>query len=609
MPDFSFLAERRENAIVELDRFLQNECGAIRLPDAVAGEVPLRGYIVGWELALQCSEQVRRLHIYIDSTFPFSVPHFLLVDRPPFLTWPHIEPDGVLCLASDSVAIDSTQPSEVARRLFVEGAFPLIEECETGRNRDDLRSEFHSYWNYDLDGELPIWSLLDPHGPSRQVRVWRGQGISVVGETELGVLSWLRKLYGNKKSFESAQKSCLLWLDRPLLPSEYPKRAADVWRLAGDVESGQELLESVADAESSSFRLVLGAMSNNGPCFASLGLSAPIVSDVRGQRHRDPINDGFRTGHLPQSVLAQRVFNTSQSVSRGRVERADRSWIHGRDQDGRQNELRTSRIAIIGCGSIGGAVAKQLAMAGAGDILLIDPELLSWSNVGRHILGANYVTTFKATTLQEELQRGFPHSKFSARTDKLEQVLEVSPELLRDRNLILCATGNWSVEGLLNTWHFNESEIAHIVYAWTEPNACAGQAVAIRRGSSCFQCGMSSRGDAKVTVTSWPESRKLLHEPACGAVYQPYGPVELTWTTTLASSLVLDCLLGKISESTHRVWAGPRALLHDAGGEWSPDWIGGKAERECGGFLEERAWGKDANCAVCNTLCTSGQGN
>jgi molybdopterin/thiamine biosynthesis adenylyltransferase len=607
MPDFSVLAERRENAIAELDRFLQNECGAIRLSDAVAKEVPLRGYIVGWELALQCSEQVRRLHIYIDSTFPFSVPHFLLMDRPPFLTWPHIESDGVLCLASESVAIDPTEPSEVARRLFVESAFPLIRGCEAGRNREDLRSEFHSYWNYELEGALPTWSLLEPHGPSRQVRIWRGPGISVVGETEDGILSWLRNLYGNKKIVESTQKSCVLWLDQPLLPSEYPKRGADVWQLASTLRGGQELLRAMVDTESNSFRLVLGARSDNGPCFGSLGLSAPIVSKVCGQGRRDPINDGFRVGYLSPSLLAQRIFNTSQHVSRGRVERADRSWIHGRDQDGRQNALRTSRIAIIGCGSIGGAVAKQLAMVGVGDILLIDPELLSWSNVGRHILGANHVSTFKATSLQEELQKGFPHSKFSARTDRLEQLLEVSPELFRDRNLILCATGNWSVEGLLNTWHFRESEIAHIVYAWTEPNACAGQAVAIMRGSSCFQCGMSPRGDAKLTVTSWPESRKVLHEPACGAVYQPYGPVELTWTTALSSSLVLDCLLGKISESTHRVWAGPKALLHAAGGEWSPDWIGGKAERECGGFQEERAWGKDANCAVCNPLCTSGQ--
>jgi molybdopterin/thiamine biosynthesis adenylyltransferase len=609
MPDSTFLAERRENAIAELDRFLRNECGAVRLPDAVAREVPMRSYVVGWELALQCSEQVRCLHVYVDSIFPFSMPRFLLLDRPPFRTWPHIEPDGVLCLASEAVSIDSTVPSEVARRLLVEGAYPLIGECETGRNREDLRSEFHSYWNYDLDGALPTWSLLDPHGPSRQVRIWRGQGISIVGETETSILGWLRNLFGNKKTFDSTQESCFIWLDQPLLPSEYPMRAADVWHLASNVRGGQELLRTMVDTESSSFCLVFGAMSNNGPCFGSLGLAAPMVSDVRGQRRRDPINDGFRTGHLPKSLLAQRIFNTSQKVSRGCIERADASWIHGRDQDGRQNELRASRIAIIGCGSIGGAVAKQLAMAGLGDILLIDPELLNWSNVGRHILGANHVGTFKSITLQAELQRSFPHSHFGARKDKLERVLEDSPELLRDRHLILCATGNWSVESLLNTWHLDEREVLHIVYAWTEPNACAGQAVAIRQGSSCLQCGMSPRGDAKLTVTSWPESSKLLHEPACGAVYQPYGPVELTWTTALTSSLVLDCLLGKVSESTHRIWAGPRALLRDAGGTWSPHWIGGKAERECGGFQEDRAWGRDANCAVCNPLRTSGQQN
>ena len=70
--------------------------------------------------------------------------------------------------------------------------------------------------------------------------------------------------------------------------------------------------------------------------------------------------------------------------------------------------------------------------------------------------------------------------------------------------------------------------------------------------------------------------------------------------TALASALALDCLLGKISSSTHRIWAGPKALLDAAGGSWNADWIRERKEREGGGFLEERIWAKDATCPVCN---------
>jgi hypothetical protein len=59
-------------------------------------------------------------------------------------------------------------------------------------------------------------------------------------------------------------------------------------------------------------------------------------------------------------------------------------------------------------------------------------------------------------------------------------------------------------------------------------------------------------------------------------------------------------LLKKIPESTHRIWAGPRQLLADAGGTWNKEWINGKVEREAGAFQEERPWIKDGSCSVCS---------
>ena len=55
--------------------------------------------------------------------------------------------------------------------------------------------------------------------------------------------------------------------------------------------------------------------------------------------------------------------------------------------------LAGKRIALIGCGTIGGFLAELLVKAGAGmnggDLALIDPEILLPQNVGRHRLGLN----------------------------------------------------------------------------------------------------------------------------------------------------------------------------------------------------------------------------
>jgi hypothetical protein len=137
------------------------------------------------------------------------------------------------------------------------------------------------------------------------------------------------------------------------------------------------------------------------------------------------------------------------------------------------------------------------------------------------------------------------------------------------------------------------------LYAWTEPNACAGHAVLIVRGGACLQCGFSLSGDCKLQVTEWPRDKKEQTEPACGAVFQPYGPIELLGTISIAASLALDALLGKATVAKHRIWAEPESLLSDAGGTWSEKWINGNLERSKGGFQEERVWERDPLCDVC----------
>jgi sulfur-carrier protein adenylyltransferase/sulfurtransferase len=598
MPDAQPLAERRTRALTELDRFLSVECRAVRLPEADVRAIPERHFIAGWQLAVQPVRETRRLNLYVDAIFPFSIPRFLLVDGPPFLTWPHIEKDGVLCLSDGALPLDSSRPAAIASDLLPM-AYRLLTNCELGKNQEDFRAEFLSYWNWKISpGTVTLYSLLTPAGPSRRIHIWLGQGFAVAGENEATVLNWLRNFGGPQKQFDATEPSCLLWLEKPLIPEEYPDHSSDIWRMASSVLHGTDTLSSLASAEKRSWQVVLGAVSPNGPCLAAVRITRSSKTDVLG-RSVDPINKGFRPGFVPQKLVAQRVFNSAEPVSRSKVERVDASWIHGRDHDPRQSTLRNSRVAIIGCGAIGAPVACQLAMAGVGDLLLIDPEPLTWSNVGRHPLGADAVGSEKACALAKKLQSSFPHSRFDSRTRTFGDVLLEEPDVLTKRDLLLCATGIWTVESSLNTWQQAQRAPRHAVYAWTEPHACAGHAVAITQASACLQCQFSAMGDSKLLVTHWLQDTER-QEPACGAIYQPYGPVELSWTVALTSALALDCLLGRIPESTHRIWAGPGRLLAEAGGTWTKEWIDGKVEREAGAFQEERPCTKDVTCPICS---------
>ena len=174
------MARYREEGISKADSFLLQECGAIRLPDSEAQSVEGRDLVAGWQLVVQTPAALRRVNVCVDHQFPFSLPHFFLLDGPPLLTWPHVEEDGLLCLLSRSAVAKFRQPADVIGELLRD-AYRLISDCESGANQTDFRTEFYSYWNRGLSTEeeklrsLLVAAWPEPFGPdlARQDSVCR----------------------------------------------------------------------------------------------------------------------------------------------------------------------------------------------------------------------------------------------------------------------------------------------------------------------------------------------------------------------------------------------------------------------------------------------------
>jgi molybdopterin/thiamine biosynthesis adenylyltransferase len=368
--------------------------------------------------------------------------------------------------------------------------------------------------------------------------------------------------------------------------------------MARSVDGGTALLEEYVAAGQSPFYTIIGAVTRNGPCLAAVQTRKPTSLDSRG-KSRDRTSDGFRPGKIPRSELARRLFGSETPAARMPVERVDAAWVHGRGHDPRQAGLSLKSVIVIGCGSVGGFIAQELTMAGVGRLTLVDPESLSWSNIGRHALGAEHVGSNKATALGERLQRNYPHLKVEGFALPYEEFLLEQSEHLAKADLVISATADWKMECRLNLQQVHREIVEPVLYTWTEPHACAGHAVLIQQGQPCLQCGMTRLGESRLQVTEWPTGNETQMEPACGAVFQPYGPIELMGTVSLAASLALDSLLGKVAKATHRVWAGPRSLLVGSGGKWSNVWLDSDESRAKGAFQEECPWEIDSLCPVC----------
>ena len=602
MPDeFSdAVGERRLTALAEVGNFVASVAGS-GLPTHLLDRYRRRGYEVGWRVSVAFSDGIgRELHILVDGDFPYTPPRIAVANGPGILAWPHLEAEGFLCILPSDAAISSDNAAGVVEYVLGE-ACRLIQDSITGSNVEDFRHEFRSYWDLaTAEGARRFISLLEPQGPGRQVSVWRGQDVRIVGENPQVLHRWLPRWGAEKGKGQeyTLHDGVLIWLSKPLFPEDYPSTAAGVRSLAREQSlEALSVLEELAASAAGEIDVVLGTPTPNGVCFAAVTLRP---SSQAGKRTGDSVVKGFRQGHIPRDIRIARHLSGITKVTKSSVDRADHSWIHGRNRDPRQDQLRHARVAVLGCGSVGGPLTRLLAQAGVANLLLVDPGVVDWPNVGRHELGAPSVEKPKAPELARQIEKAYPHlGEITWRREKVGPAAGKLMQELASYDLIVSTMGNWAGESYLNDVQQGFEDYPPILYGWVEPNAAAAHAVFAIAGEGCLRCGMDDKGRPNLSVTEWTEGNDGLQEPACGAFFTPYGAVELCWAHALLAEAALDALTGKLAMASHRIWIGSRDRIKSAGGNWTREWLAEIGDPGTGSRVVSRLWPASNSCPVC----------
>ena len=91
-----------------------------------------RPYVAGWRVGVTFDdESLRRFDVVATADFPSVPVRTALVDHPPFMTWPHVESDGILCLLPNMAECDPDDPCAVAENLL-NRSVRLVEELLEG---------------------------------------------------------------------------------------------------------------------------------------------------------------------------------------------------------------------------------------------------------------------------------------------------------------------------------------------------------------------------------------------------------------------------------------------------------------------------------------------
>ena len=544
----------------------------------------------GWEIPGLFEGAEYMLRVLLPYTSPFSPPRIAVWPTPSLLEWPHLEEKGLLCLMSDTATYSIYDCGGVTKYLLID-AIKFVNDSLSGANISDFEDEFQSYWGrWDAAKNNYMYIFCLPIGPSRWVSSWHSQGLLLVADNEAELLKWIEHRYGKENlSKVRPQKIPLLWLPRPLRPKEYPKSVNMLCSIlkALDVDNGI-VKRLLVDEQLKDHSVVLGFQGRKGAWFAGLFIGNPAIPLKKG---------GFTKKRPPDNIIFMRYGGAK--IIGAQATRLDSSWIHGRDYNLQERLLSERSVIIFGIGSIGSFIAKLLEMSGVGELILVDPEMLSSENPGRHVLGINSIGRNKAKALAEKLNAEFPHLKICGYDMTCENFFSAVFPTIQKPDLIISTIGSWQSEGWLNAMAVNLTIHSPILYGWTEPHAAAGHAVVFHTGQGCLRCIRDDMGKEKLPVTSWPEDGTMVPVLACGGYFQPYGAVELSHIHGLIADLALDVLLGNTMTSTHKIWIGPKKIIESAGGRWNISWIENFGEPGKGGYLKDIEMLPDTDCPEC----------
>lgn len=569
--------------MTDLDALLEQLCSAGLLEYATPAPATAlsdqwaqtHGVVAAIDGRARVSNRDLSLRLGVTSGFPDRLPVIAVLNQDLHGRLPHVFSSGHICFQEqEGVLLDRYDPVGIARAALSQ-ALEILTAGLAGENRLDYIEELALHWPGEAEG-IVVSSIGNEVAPIGRLSCFglhifaaeRPQAREVIARTlpfltrpfltttlegleKLGQLSWSSGLYipleevpDPPDPFPSGPwppHEITRWLRRHLSP----ERAHQIERITRKKQQAST--------------------------FALLRVPRP-----RGADHVV----GVRFDNIKGAHPLARQPGTS-TVTPFKVERHDPTYLRPR---GGSADLRAARVLLVGCGSIGGHLAMELARCGIGSLDLVDPDILRPENAYRHVLGMPpLLTPPKSALLALEVQRRYPGVRATSHLDSIEHALDsrvIDPTRF---SLIISATGNHNVDRGLNDRLYRIAGRGALLFTWLEPLGIGGHAVVVadRTRSTavtggCFDCLFTPHPADAAPILS---NRAAFAAPGqtftrelagCGNAFTPYSSLDALRTAELAARLAVDVLRGDIHGSLLRSWKGRPEAFRREGYRTSP---------------------------------------
>ena len=527
--------------------------------EGLKARFPSRELLAGWRLPKDIIGAPCNLILTLTEMYPNALPLVAIEEPMTTAVLPHIERDGVICLASPGTLMEL--PIDMRHVEFVvQDAVQTLSDGFSGSNHNDFLDEVASYWTLRQSKAKEIWLFSKDFMNSRVLcSADLGEAI-IVANSSKDLTKWLEGARPSKTNL-SQNKSFIVFLPSPIFPSSYPSNTAQLAALAST--AGPEALDVIANTLApgrNSYGIL--AFEHEGKVHTlGLRIDAGMRQESLGKRlgkNAQVIWHGYRKDHVPPGILLQRIAAERFPVVRTDVTKVDSDSMLRRTNGNSVTNLVDMTVAVVGCGAIGGLVVQLLAQAGVKSFVLVDGDLLTWQNVGRHVLTGRHVGSYKAKALKEELLTRFPDYQVTAIPQKWQNEWKETPGVFDRCDLIIALSAEWVGDSLLSKLSKRGDIVPPVIFGWVEAHGLAGHALAVMPKGGCLQCLSSPVGEFLHHVTDVPPEHALAREDSCGAFYQPFSAVSAAPTAAMVVRMALDVLRGRLESSEHRVWIGPK---------------------------------------------------
>lgn len=503
-------------------------------------EIPPTSYLKKRGVYVACAGKVEienysiKVIIGLKKSFPITKPLFFLKPFDSLGFIPHIDPDGYVCFVQDqNLVLDIENPIGVIKACY-QRATKTIYEGITGVNSQDFLEEFEAYWNRFVNGDTIFYSTFKIGKDLKIVHVGINENLRVLSDDKAEIKD-LNRRFGIRRPGRIVP-GIYIPISVGLIhqPPKYPEfwEKSFVNELVQKSISRDKLKDKVKNFKKKDEYVILG-----------IPLSDDKLSVV-GLRYRKKSNEDTHPLLDPRTNCRVVPFE---------IHRLDYQAILPRG--GGDVELIDKKVLVIGCGSLGSQIALELAKSGLGNLTLCDPETLRRENIYRHVLGLESVGKYKVIALKDIIEQQLPYINVRIEPFGIEELKNFDFGLY---DAAVFATGDPTVNLYFNKMiRVNWNNIG-LIHTWIEPYGIGGHALCSKPSKKgCYNCLYTRELINNASFCHQIQPKAFTKSiSGCSGLFVPFGFMDATRTSLIASSLTLKVLSSEELDPEIISWKG-----------------------------------------------------